>query len=416
MAELFPGGVISKTPPTVTGPTGGEGGSASGVWTLDTVLEYEKAGAWPKPVLPRAFYAWGSGGNGRLGLDDVANRSSPVQIGALVDWSISSAGGYHSLALKTNNTLWAWGANSGGQVGDGTNISRSSPVQVGALTNWSKVAAGTSQSLSIKTDGTLWVWGGNTRGEVGDGTVVNKSSPVQIGAATDWASVAAGGLQQIGSSFAIKTTGSIWAWGNNELGGLGIGTNTNRSSPVQIGALTNWASVAAGGGLSAATSALAVKTDGTLWAWGGDDRGQLGLNTAVLQSGRSSPVQVGALTNWSQVAGGNYSSFAIKTNATLWSWGYGATGRLGSTAVTSRSSPVQIGSLTDWNQISSNGGRAGAAARRTNGTIWAWGINDNGRIGDNSVVGRSSPVQIGALTTWNDISAGAAHTLAITRG
>ena len=193
MAERFPGGVISKTPPTVTGPTDGEGGSASGVWSLDEVLGYEKAGAWPKPELPRELYAWGNNNNGQLGDGTVVNKSSPVQIGALTTWSQIAAGNLHTAAVKTDGTLWVWGSNSQGQVGDGTVVNKSSPVQIGALTTWSQIVAGEQHTAAVKTDGTMWAWGRNNNGQVGDGTTVYKSSPVQVGALTTWSQIAAGG-------------------------------------------------------------------------------------------------------------------------------------------------------------------------------------------------------------------------------
>ena len=154
MAERYPGGVISKTPPTVTppnssGPLAGEGGSASGMWTLDTVLEYEKAGAWPKPVLPRELYAWGSNNNGQIGDGTVVDRSSPVQIGALTNWVQVAAGNAHTASVKTDGTMWTWGSNAFGQLGDGTVVDRSSPVQIGALTNWSQVAASFDHTAAI---------------------------------------------------------------------------------------------------------------------------------------------------------------------------------------------------------------------------------------------------------------------------
>ena len=194
MSERYPGGLIRKTPPTVTGPAtsgplAGEGGSASGVWTLADVLTYEKVDGWPKPVLPRELYAWGVNTNGQLGQNDVIYRSSPVQVGELTNWYQVSAGQQSSVAVKTDGTLWAWGRNNTGQLGDGTTINRSSPVQIGALTNWSQVAAGGAHNASVKADGTMWTWGFNSSGQLGDGTAISKSSPVQIGALTNWSQV-----------------------------------------------------------------------------------------------------------------------------------------------------------------------------------------------------------------------------------
>jgi alpha-tubulin suppressor-like RCC1 family protein len=142
--------------------------------------------------------------------------------------------------------------------------------------------------------GELYAWGDNSPfGELGDGTVVDKSSPVQIGALTSWYQVSAGGTH----TASIKTDGTMWAWGSNSSGQLGSGTTVNKSSPVQIGALTNWAQVSAGG----ANHTASIKTDGTLWVWGQGAYGKLGDGTVVY---KSSPVQVGALTNWAQASAG----------------------------------------------------------------------------------------------------------------
>jgi len=406
MAERFPGGVISKTPPTVTPPTGGEGGSASGVWSLDEVLGYEKAGAWPKKVLPRELYAWGSNTNGQVGDNTQVTRSSPVQIGALTDWSQVSAG-IVSASVKTDGTLWTWGANSSGQLGDGTTTARSSPVQVGALTNWSLVATSSAFCLAVKTDGTMWSWGINTQGQLALGTAVNQSSPNQVGALTSWAKVATGTY----NGTAIKTDGTLWSWGAGARGAVGDSTNyVYRSSPVQIGALSNWYTVSRG-----ERHALATKTDGTLWAWGSAVSGQLGDNTR-LGGDKSSPVQIGALTNWSVaglMAAATNTSVAVKTDGTLWLWGYNGSGQIGDGTTNNRSSPVQIGVLTDWNQATA--GPSASLAVKTDGTLWSWGSGAASR-GHNSGVADSSPVQIGARTDWLSVSGGGSHTLAITIG
>jgi alpha-tubulin suppressor-like RCC1 family protein len=353
MADRFPGGVISKTPPAVSGPAPGSSGTASGVWTLDEMLGYVKAGTWPGAALPLPnLYAWGSGFNGALGTNSVVYTSSPVQVGELDDWAQASAG-TGVLALTTGNALYAWGDNGGGSVGDGTTVSKSSPVQIGALTNWSQVSAGGGgASGAVKQDNTLWMWGRGPFGALGDGTTVYRSSPVQVGALTNWETGSGGGYH----TAAIKTDGTLWAWGYNGTGALGDGTRVYKSSPIQVGALTTWSQVSA-----SRSSTLAVKTDGTLWAWGNNAFGVLGLgNTAY----RSSPVQVGALTNWSSVKGmtganGDTCS-AIKTDGTLWTWGRGEFGGLGDGTVVPKSSPVQVGSLTIWSSVSTGSNFAAA--------------------------------------------------------
>jgi alpha-tubulin suppressor-like RCC1 family protein len=193
----------------------------------------------------------------------------------------------------------------------------------------------------------------------------------------------------------------MWTWGYNGQGQVGDGTRVSRSSPVQVGALTNWSQIAAGNGHTAA-----VKTDGTLWAWGNNNNpnggGQLGLNDVLF---RSSPVQVGALTNWSQIAAGRLHTAAIKTDGTLWAWAQNIRGQVGDNTVVARSSPVQVGALTNWSQIAAGGYHT--AAIKTDGTLWTWGYNANGQVGDGTAVSRSSPVQVGALTTWFMVAKGA---------
>jgi alpha-tubulin suppressor-like RCC1 family protein len=294
------------------------------------------------------MWSWGRNFGGALGLGNTTNYSSPKQVGALTYWSSISGGEFHNLALKTDGTMWSWGRNTYGQVGDNTTTNKSSPVQIGALTTWLKVSAGFYHTVAVKTDGTLWSWGYNGRGELGDGTTTDKSSPVQVGSLTNWSSVSASNYH----SLAIKTDGTMWAWGYNSFGStgiLGVGDTITRSSPTQIGALTNWSTIPA---TMKGAFSLAIKTDGTLWTWGYNDRGQLGIGTAGNYQGRSSPVQVGALTTWSKIAAGQRHSTAIKTDGTLWSWGRNSYGQLGLGGTDyAVSSPVQVGSLTTWVNI-----------------------------------------------------------------
>ena len=303
-------------------------------------------------------------------------------------------------------TLWGWGVNNTTfpALGDGTTINRSSPVQIGALADWSNIACSFIHSLAIKTDGSLWAWGRNLySGNLGDGTTINRSSPVQIGGLTDWRFASGGRFH----SHAIKTNGTLWAWGGSNFylnpGLLGDGTTIGKSSPIQIGALTDWAIIGV-----AREHTLAVKTDGTLWAWGDNGKGRLGLGDI---NDRSSPVQVGSLTDWVSIAGDRASSLAIKTDGSLWSWGSPSFGQLGDGTTINRSSPVQIGALTDWAKIA--GGYFHSLAVKTDGTLWAWGKGTEGRLGDGTFITRSSPVQIGATTDWSDVSAGEFHSLAI---
>ena len=221
------------------------------------------------------------------------------------------------LARDSSGNVRYRGEKTGITVIAGQTTSAGTITLVPSVPSGASLAAGSYHTVTIKTDSTLWAWGLNDYGQLGDGTNENKNSPIQIGAETNWASVAAGEAHTV----AVKTDGTLWAWGYNDYGQLGDGTNSSKNSPVQIGAETNWASVAAGEGHT-----VAVKTDGTLWAWGLNDYGQLGDQT---NKNKNNPIQIGTDTNWASVAAGRYHSVAVKTDDTLWTWGYNDEGQLG---------------------------------------------------------------------------------------
>ena len=234
-----------------------------------------------------------------------------------------AGGGAHSLAIKTDGSLWAWGDNQYGQLGDGTTTNRLTPVQV--LTGVAAVAVGDLHSLALKTDGSLWAWGVNGDGELGDGTTTQRLTPVQV--LTGVAAVVGGNAHTL----AIKTDGSLWAWGWNWYGELGDGTTTQRLTPVQV--LTGVAAVAGGG-----SHTLAIKTDGSLWAWGWNGYGELGDGS---RTQRLTPVQV--LTGVAAVAaGGCCHTLALKNDGGLWAWGWNGFGQLGDGTTANRPSPVSV--------------------------------------------------------------------------
>jgi alpha-tubulin suppressor-like RCC1 family protein len=345
----------------------------------------------PTPQTLYNLYSWGYNDPGNLGLGNMTNYSSPKQVGSLTNW-LDIAGGYaHTLAIKTDGTLWAWGAGTYGRLGLGNTTYYSSPVQVGALTNWKQVSAAGINSAAVKTDGTLWTWGYNGTGQLGLGNTTTYSSPKQVGALTDWSFISIFGSQ----AYAIKTDGTLWSWGQSAgVGALGLNNNTYYSSPKQVGALTNWATVT---GLQYA--AVAVKTDGTLWSWGYNNNGQLGRGNTT---NYSSPKQIGALTAWLRISGGNYHCVSIKTDGTLWSWGANNYGQLGLGSSGSYvASPNQVGALTTWSVPSS--GYNMSSCLKTDGTIWIWGSNFAGQLGQGNTTNRSSPVQVGALTGWSKL-------------
>ena len=329
--------------------------------TKEYLLEaYPELVPWQKSP---GLFVWGSNNVGQLGDDTVVYKSSPVQtISTGTNWKNISSGGNYMSAIKTDGTLWVWGSNFYGQLGDNTRTNRSSPVQtISGGTNWQQVSCGADLIAAIKTDGSLWLWGYNTNTAIGDNTTVSKSSPVQtISGGTNWKQVSASNGGKHVS--AIKTDGTLWLWGSNENGRLGDNTVANRSSPVQtVSGGTNWKQVSSG-----STFTAAIKTDGTLWLWGDNTNGRLGDNTTVA---RSSPVQtVSGGTNWKQISCGVAIAAAIKTDGTLWLWGSNTNGRLGDNTTVARSSPVQtISGGTNWKQISLN---EAAVALKTDGSLW----------------------------------------------
>ena len=288
--------------------------------------------------------------------------------------------------------LWGWGRNAGATYQLGTTSNPiTSPIQIGSDAYYT--------AIGLKSDATLWSWGSGYRGASSQGDTTDRSCPVQIGSLDNW-----GGpldhyenSSDIGShGFAINQDGKLYCLGgDNEKGNFGLGhTSNNVSTPTQVGALTDWAQVAV---KELGTSAL--KTDGTAWSWGIAEYGVLGDGT---QNNKSSPVQVsGGATNWTWINCGQYAVYVINTLGELWCWGANLYGQLGIGNTTVYSTPVQVGSLTNWAKVW--GGGIHALGLKTDGTLWSWGHNYYGQLGLGNQGGgtnRSSPVQIGSATDW----------------
>ena len=405
------------------------------------------------------IWGWGSNTQGQLGLGDTNNRWGPVQIGSDTDWTRVSVGMDFVLAIKSGGTLWSWGSNMSGQLGFGYagGVPETSPTKVNDNTDWAEVAAGNSHSLARKTDNTLWSWGANGSGQLGKGDSSSgyySPTPVTINFSNDCAQIAAGNNH----SLARKTNGTIWAWGDNIFGQLGQGDNTNDSncwSPRQIQAATDWAQVAAGGFYSlarkdttgalyawgansqgqlglgntesyysptvvpsfacksvraGASHAIAYKNDGSLWTWGDNMQGQLGLGHTITPI--SSTTQVPGFSNCAFVNAGNMFSVAVKQDGTLWTWGSNYNGQLGQCDDKSRPSPALV--YLHWIIISAGSNGMHTIALRSDGTLWAWGLNDKGQLGlGYSGSGITTPTRIGTDTNWVYAAAGDAHSLAI---
>ena len=396
--------------------------------------------------------AWGNNefgqlGNGASGAG--ADRNKPVGVGgglSAQDIKALDGGANHSVALKTDGTVWAWGRNNVGEVGNGTNTTTgcnciSTPVQVvnpsdpsGFLQGVITIAVGGDHALAlvsdgtgdgVPNDGTVWAWGFNGLGALGNGTSGNSSNvPVQVhdpsdpsGFLQDVTAVAAGASH----SFALKSDGTVRSWGANNTGQLGNGTSSfgPTTTPVTVSGLSGVKALAGGGNLS-----LALKTDGTVMSWGSNNSGELGNGTS---GGFSTvPVSVSNLRGVRAIdAGGNFGLAIKKTRKgnVVRSWGGNTSGQLGNGTFggnpfcSCSNVPVAVSGLKGVKAISAGGdfslGNHGLALR-SDGTVVAWGANESGQLGngDDALSDRNTPVKVVNLSSVTGVAAGGYHSLA----
>ena len=331
-----------------------------------------------------SIWIWGRTALNNLGDGSYVWRSSPAEISNAPQAAAVSLRHNHGLLLHSG-TLFDWGRNEYGSLGDGTLAQKPTLQIVEGVGNVAAISAGTSHSLICKTDGTIWAVGYNEFGQLGDNTTTLRTSFVQSSTLAGVTAVSAGRSH----SLALRNTGTAYAWGRNNLGQLGDGTTTQRNSPVVITGL--------GGGVAKLSSGdqfnLALKSNGSVWAWGRNNYGQLGDTTTT---NRTTPFQISGLSNISAIAAGTEHSMVIKNDGTVWTWGRNSNGQLGDNTTTQRNSPVQASSLTDIVAIS--GGNAHSLAVKADGTVWAWGDNTHGQLGDGTTIQRNTPVQVTDLS------------------
>lgn len=309
-----------------------------------------------------------------------------------------TAGRGTSLAT-TDGAAWSWGTgvHATGQQAH----TRTVPEPVPDLAGVAAVAAGESHTLTLLEDGTVWGWGGNRSGQLGDGNPVSRRLlPVQAsgldGVVAIEASAPAGSSA---FSLALRQDGTVWAWGNNSSGQLGDGSTSVRIVPTRVRNLTGVVDIAAGG-----LHSLALTEDGTVWAWGRNATGQVGDGTT---QPRLQPVQVAGLTDVVAVAASNSTSYALRADGTVWAWGANFAGLVGDGTTEHRLEPVQVVGLTDVVAIDP------ATAVRSDGTVWAWGANQFGQVGDGTTETRHAPVQVTGVDDVVEVAAGSGHRLAL---
>ena len=354
---------------------------------------------------------WGDNRYGQLGVgafDTAApySRSAPTAVSGIPNITALADGFYHSVALAADGTVWTWGYNDYGELGVGAfdvvaPYGRNAPTQIPHFTGVIAVAAGTNHSLALKSDGSVWAWGWNIFGQLGDGSGVNQNAPVKINGLTNVIAIAAGGVH----SLALLADGSIMAWGGNSYGELGDGTTTNRATPLLV-----WSGTAIACGQY---HSLAKHTSGRIYAWGSNANGQLGDGTTT---SRQTPTPVPGLAGTAFFTAGAFSSFAIENDGTVWGWGWNAYGQIGDGTTTDRLVPARTKNLT--NAIAIASGQAHCLALKADGTVWTWGWNAYGQAGSGAFAtvapfGNTTPQQVLSITGANGIAGGGNHAHAL---
>jgi alpha-tubulin suppressor-like RCC1 family protein len=352
---------------------------------------------------------WGSNNLGQIG-DNTSgtNRLIPTAINGGGTWKQVSSRGYHSCGIKSDNTLWCWGYNDRGRIGDGTCCTNLLvPTAVSGGGTWKLVSAGGNHTCAVKSDDTLWCWGGNNLGGLGDGTqgyFDNKVVPTAVSGGGTWKAVAAGSFH----TCAIKSNNTLWCWGENQEAELGDTTTIIRSIPTaSAGGGTSWSVLdagGAGGSNGGSGHSCAITNIGTLFCWGVNINGQLGIGTSIYR--RLAPVPVGGTSGtWSFLGStGSYSTCAIKSDNSIWCWGDGING----TDIVP--TPVNGGGTWKFVATSIYSHNCGI---KSDDTLWCWGYNQDGELGDNTYTDSNAPVSVDGGGTWKDVAAGGFHTCGI---
>jgi alpha-tubulin suppressor-like RCC1 family protein len=319
-------------------------------------------------------------------------------------WLSISAGDEHTCAIATNHALYCWGKNTDGQLGIGPASAQNTPQRVGSSTSWSSVSAGSAFTCARHESGSLYCWGNGASGQLGLGDFDDRNTPKKVVTTIkDWASVDASGSHVC----ARRAAGSIYCWGNNGSGelGQGAGNPDDRSTPGKVGTSTSWKSVSTGG---AATCAL--HENAAIYCWGSNGQGHLGIGNV---GDKSSPTKIPAPTKWTSVSVGQLHTCARHATGSLYCWGYNNDGQLGTGGggFSSKYTPQKVGTSTSWTGVTA--GSSHTCAKHSSGSLYCWGLGTGGRLGTGDGASKPSPAKVGTSTSWTTVSAGGMHTCAL---
>jgi len=373
----------------------------SSTWAEVTSSTFHTCGIQTDATL----WCWGANWNGQIGNGTFTDQGTPSQVAG--SWTYVSTGGSTTCAVKTDGTLWCWGSDWWLQGGSGVTQSVVTPTQVGSGTTWVRVASSFYATCATKTNGTLWCWGTDALASTGQNTATwtANATPTQVGAGTTWALVSGGALHFC----ALRTDGSLSCWGARGVGSTGQG-NTSMLTYAQVGSGTNWSSASVGAEFSCGS-----KSDSTLWCWGNDDTAQLNYSGA---DGSAAPVQItlNGATTVTSFSAGYQSACAIRSSdSQLYCWGGNGSGQLGQGYSSWRETALRVGSPNTYSSVSMGYTHA-CAIRSSDSTLWCWGDNWAGQVGDGTTTNRTSPVQVSGGGAWTAVSVSPYHTCALKSG